>query len=152
MRDTPISAALLPSIRTSLVLSGFGDQPADVTRILGISPSRAARTGEPLLTHNGTDTGRRARLTYWSLHSQTDPRAPLEDQISNILHQLRGKENLFKGLPSGTIATLKCTVFPEDEVPLLRVGSTVLQALAGIHASLEIDVISVDEAPASEQE
>lgn len=61
-----------------------------------------------------------------------------------LLDQVSAAAPRFSRLPVGTSATLLCTIIPYDDLPLLSVGSQLLQALGEIKADLEIDIISAD--------
>lgn len=144
--DSQLADLFQPSIRASIVLRDFGMEPAKVTEILGIAPSGSGRSGDPLHKPDGTPSSRRVRQTYWSVRSTVDPQLSLDEHIRSILDQLRGKEDRFHALPAGTTIKLKCTVFPEDEMPVLSVDWTLMQSLVTLHATLEIDVVRVDDA------
>lgn len=132
------------SIRASLILRGFGDDPRVITELIGLRPTRAGRAGDPLLGPSGQATSRTVRRTYWSLHSRRDPTASLSDYVSDILEQLGGSTPIFAQLPDGTTVTVRCTVIPDDDLPLLAVTNKSLRRLGDIGGGLEIDIISVD--------
>lgn len=133
-----------PSIRASLVLYDFGDDPRVVTEVLGIDPSRSGKSDDVLKGPAGQPTSRAVRRTYWSLHSRLDPTASLGQQVDDIVEQLGDNASAFHRLPRGTTVRVRCTVIPEDDLPLLSVSSGALKRLGEIGADLEIDVLSVD--------
>lgn len=132
------------SIRASLILRGFGEDPQVITEITGLRPARAGRAGDPLLGPQGQATSRKVKHAYWSLHSRRDPTAPLTEHVNDILEQLGGAAHLFASLPRPTTISLRCTVIREDELPILSVSSRSLSRLGEIGAELEIDILSVD--------
>lgn len=135
------------SIRASLILRGFGDDPQVITELTGLRPTRAGRAGDPLVGPSGQATTRTVRRTYWSLHSRRDPVASLSEHVSDILEQLGGAAHRFTRLPEGTTATLDCTVILDDEMPILSLSNELLRQLGDIGAELEIDILSVDGGP-----
>lgn len=132
------------SIRASLIVRGFGDDPQVITELTGLRPTRAGRAGDSLLGPSGQATSRTVQRTYWSLHSRRDPTAPLTEHVSDILDQLGDAAHVFARLPEGTTATLRCTVIREEDLPILSVSTQSLRRLGDIGAELEIDILSVD--------
>jgi len=49
-------------------------------------------------------------------------------------------------LPPGAEVVILCTVIPDSGLPLLEVPATLMSAVGTLGASLQIDVIEVDEA------
>lgn len=133
-----------PTIVASLVLRDFGDDPQIVTRLLNHEPTRSGLRGDHLLDPMGRVTARMIRRTYWSLHSGAPKTAPLNRHVADILGQLTDSYAAFYDLPKGTTITLRCTVIPEGDLPLLRVDPESLRSLGQIGAGLEFDVIEVD--------
>lgn len=132
------------AIRASLVLRDFGDDPNLITELLGLQPTRAGRAGDSLLGPSDQATTRTVRRTYWSLHSRLDPTASMSEHVRDILGQLGDAAQHFARLPAGTITTLRCTVIPDDDLPILSVDSQSMQRLGEVGADLEIDIVSVD--------
>ena len=132
------------SIRASLLLHGFGDDPQMITELIGLRPTRAGRAGEPLRGPWGQTTSRTIRRTYWSLDSRRDLAASLSEHVGDIFEQVGGAASLFARLPEGTTTTLDCTVILDDEMPILSLSNDLLRKLGDIGAELEIDIISVD--------
>lgn len=136
-----------PVIRASLVLRQFGEDPDEISRILGLLPARSGRRGDRHRNVLGRETGRIVPKTYWALNSQAGSRDPLETQIASILEQVRDVRSAFDHLPPGTEVSLRCTVIPNGDLPLFQVGSQQMYELGAIGASLEIDIISVGAEP-----
>lgn len=133
-----------PSVRASLVVRGFGDDPQVVTDALDRAPTRAGRVGDRLVGPSGQATSKTVRENFWSLHSRAEPRTALSQHINDILEQVGDARGAFARLPKGCTVTLLCTIIPEEDLPLLRVQASSLKLLGEIGADLEIDVISVD--------
>jgi hypothetical protein len=136
-----------PAVRASLVLRGFGDDPGIVTTILNRTPARSGRAGDPLASPTGRTTNKAVRTTYWALHSRLGAEEPLGRHVADILEQVGESRHAFIRLPKNTQVTLRCTVIPEDALPLLRIESEQLAILGQVGAALEIDVVSVDGPP-----
>ena len=133
-----------PSVRASLVLRGFGEDPELITRVLGRTPSRSGRAGEALLLPTGSPSRWIIRDTYWSLHSRLDPRAELSSHLGDIFSRLGEARHSFGQLPPGTTVALRCTVIPDGALPLISLAAPSLAMLSDLGAVLEIDIISVD--------
>lgn len=133
-----------PSIRASLVLRDFGDDPHRVTELLGLQPSRSGRAGDPLLGPSGQPTTRIVRRTYWALQSRLAPSALMSEHVNDIVEQVRDAARRFAGLSAGTTMKLLCTIIPDGDLPILTIESESLRTLGEIGIDLEIDIISVD--------
>lgn len=133
-----------PTIRASLTLRGFGDDPLVVSELLGMQPTSSGARGDPLVGPWGQTTNRTVREAYWSVHSRCEPIEPLYRQLDNILEQIGNSASSFARLPVGATATVRCTVIPEDDLPILRVPSHTMARLAALGADLEIDILTVD--------
>lgn len=134
-----------PSIRTSLVLKGFGDDPALVTRKLGRDPTREGRSGEQRVNQLGVATGKPLNEADWSLHSRLASRTTLAAQVADLLAQLDAPEILFATLPAGTLVTLFCTVIPDGDLPSLEIDRESTGILGKIKASVTIHIVNVDQ-------
>jgi hypothetical protein len=84
------------------------------------------------------------RQAYWSVHSRCEPTEPLNRHLQDILEQIASTASSFAGLPAGTTASVRCTVIPEDDLPILKVASHTMAKLGALGADLEIDILSVD--------
>jgi hypothetical protein len=136
-------------IRASLSLRGFGDDPQVITELLGLIPTFSGRAGDQIVAPNGRVSSFRSRRAYWSLHSRCAPTALLSEHVADILEQLGDAARALSNLPVGATATLFCTVIPDDDLPVLAIGSELLQKLGSAGVNLEIDLIRVEE-PADE--
>lgn len=133
-----------PSIHASLVLRGFTNSPSELSAILGLTPRRTGRPGEPYLAGGRTPTGRVIKEAYWALGSDLDHRAALEDHIGSIVERTRSARQALKTLPPNVRAVVSCTVIPNGDLPLFVLDSALLSSLAELRCSLELDIVSVE--------
>jgi hypothetical protein len=57
--------------------------PDDVTRRVGVTPTKTAREGDPIGT-----TSKNRPCSFWALHSRLGASAPLEEQVKDVLDHL----------------------------------------------------------------
>jgi hypothetical protein len=144
MTDDPANThAGVPSIRCSIVIREFGDDPALVTALLGLEPSRSGSRGDAYRNVLGKATGRTIRESYWSLHSTASPRDSLTAHATDLLRQTNAVHSRFASLPSGTRVSLRATVIPNGDLPLFEISGEIIDGLARLRCSIEIDVVSV---------
>ncbi|MCU0733051.1 MAG: DUF4279 domain-containing protein [Hyphomonas sp.] len=133
----------LPTIRASIVVSQFEDNPAQVSAYLGLKPTRCGKKGDGYRNVLGAETGRIIQESYWSLHSNVGPRAPLSAHIKDILAQTSVATEKFAALSQRSRITLRVTVIPDGTLPLLEVDGDLLVGLAKLQCALAIDIVSV---------
>lgn len=136
----------LTSIRVSLLITGFGDNPTDVTQALRVTPTRLGRVGDDVLSPTGAKTRRKVRRPFWSLQSRTPPEVELSEQIRDVINQLGAGLQRLPRLPQGTSATILCTVIPDEYLPVLVLQPQAMRALGEVGISVSIDVLEVDAA------
>jgi len=76
--------------------------PDDVTRRMGVTPTKIAREGE---TIGSANTGRPCSL--WALHSRLKQTAPLERHVQDVLDQLDENKVAFEQLSRELDGTLQ---------------------------------------------
>lgn len=136
-----------PTIRASIDVVDFGDDPELVTRELGIAPTRAGRKGEKYTNMAGRVTERDIQESYWSLHSGAGYRASVEAHIGALLQQLQIVRFTAAKLPGGARAVLRCTIIPDGALPDIRLSVEQMRQLAELGVPLELVVISVRDVP-----
>jgi hypothetical protein len=136
-----------PSIRASIVVRDFAESPDEISRLLGLQPTRSGRAGEPRINVVGRQTSQTLRRSYWSLHSSVGPREPLAQHVDDLASKVSQSTSAFRRLPSGATVTLFCTIIPNGALPVLTLSCNAMRVLADIGAPVEIDIISVEAAP-----
>jgi len=133
-----------PTIRASLILRGFGDDPEVVTRTLQLEPTRKGRAGETLISSSGQPIPNNVKTTFWALQSRLSPQSAISEHVADVALQIGPAQEKLSRLPHGTTIAFRCTIIPEGDLPLLSVDARSAAVLAQINASLELDIMSVD--------
>ena len=136
--------SVAPTIRASLVLRDFGNDPNVVTKAIGLEPTRKGRAGEASVSSSGRPISSTVKSTFWSLHSRLSPSSQISEHIADVAQQLGSASERLSRLPEGTTLTFRCTIIPEGDLPILAVDVSAAAVLAQMRARLELDVVSVD--------
>jgi len=136
-----------PSIRASISIRNFSGSPNEITRILGVEPSRSGTAGELRRNVRGRLTSEVLERSYWSLDSSMPPRSTLAQHIDDLLAQVRPITLAFSQLPPGTTVTLFSTIIPNGKIPTLSIHREAMRSLVEIGADVDILFISVVDAP-----
>jgi hypothetical protein len=109
-------------------------EPSDVTRRVGISPTRSCREGESI---RGTQKLR--KCSRWELYSRLERSATVEAHISDVLAQLDVNENSFKQLSSEFGGVMQLVGYYYDFYPGLHFERDVVIGLARYSLSVDCD-------------
>jgi hypothetical protein len=114
--------------------------PADISRKIGLEPSRAWRFGEPRFTPKGTRLDGVWRDTRWSHAFELDRAATLETAIASALEKLGASRRFLASLrETGGTAELIISL-DGDAYQGALVGNELLRALADLGVSLGIEM------------
>jgi hypothetical protein len=127
-----------PVDEASVTLRLFGDDldPTEITRLLGVEPSEAARTGESVTRANGTYT---ARQGFWRLRSgrrETD----IADQLLTLLARLTDDLSVWRALTSRYRADLFCGLFLSVPNRGIELSPELLGQISARHLTLGFDI------------
>ena len=134
------------SIHASLVVRGFDGEPEVISDVIGVAATRVGRVGEPLRGLSGQRTHRVVKQAYWALQSRLGPESTLADHLTDLLALVGEVRGLTSRLPPGAKAVILCTVIPDRALPVLEIPPNVLSGIGALGASVQIDVLEVDEA------
>lgn len=128
-------------VKVKLMILGFTEQPDEMSRILGVSPSRTWTKGEPVApgAHN------RQPQNGWQLSAPVDPiNAEANSAVESLL-SLFPDRSAFRRLPSEAEVQLTCTVYAYGERPWLYFSRQTVSMLGEIGASLDVDIYDLSE-------
>ena len=91
----------------SLTVSGDDLDPAEITRLLGASPTKACRLGDALPHRNHTFT---AKSGSWSISTERST-SDIEEQLTELFAKLNGDPEVWRSLTNRYDASLFCGVF-----------------------------------------
>ena len=119
-----------------LAVSGYGDDPAPVTQLLG-APTRVLRRGEPV---PGTSS-RHALEARWELHSPLAPAAPLEAHLAALLPLLEQRATAVRTAAQRYRALLRVASYvlhPSNGG--VQLGAALLARVAALGVDLDLDL------------
>lgn len=125
----------------SLTLSIGGDHldPDEVTRILGITPSFAARKGDQRAAGGGVVT-QRTGIWLLRLTEAPSPEWTLADAIETLLSRLPSDLEVWKGLAARFEVSLSCGLFLDGWNQGLVLPTSLLRQIADRHLDLDLDI------------
>lgn len=125
------------TIESTFTLAGVDFDPADLTRRLGILPTRTWRLGE----HVG---GSRIQMKFdgWMISSGRSVSLDLGTQVRSLLDQLcEVKVKITEAQRDLHLtAEVSCILYVEGETPSMHFDSEVLSAIRDLQASLDFDL------------
>jgi len=98
-------------VRVQLFINSFRCHPDEVTRILGLTPTKTWVKGDPYLKTGGPVH----RGDGWSLSSGLPPATAPEEQVESLTKLIRPHTEKFKRLPRGSVVDLSCAIYAYDD-------------------------------------
>src|SRR3954470_910800 len=113
-------------ILAALTLTGAFD-PTDISRRLGLSPSKTARCGERI-----GKSALRYKFDLWSISTDKRESLALEEQVREILAQVGTSANTIKTICDelSIDVELACAVYVQGQVPSMTFSSKTVAQLA----------------------
>jgi hypothetical protein len=128
-------------VKTRLIVMGYECPAEEISRILGIAPSKTWVKGERVLP----EASNVHRENGWVLKSPVDPKATtVEDSIEVLLTTLPDL-GAFERLPVGTEIQMTCTIYAYRDRPSVYLPPQIVSRLARIGASLDVDIYDLSE-------
>ena len=121
-------------ISVYLVLSGFKNDPDEITAAMGLLPEEIWREGDPI--------GRTIRLreeSGWKLSSGMDKSTDLNEQIEALLNRLELVAPILSELGQTCYMEIACVLRAYDFVPAMHLERSTVQRIARIGAEIDID-------------
>ncbi|GEM_PF-654005 len=134
MRNT--SANCKNEVSVSLTITDFEEPSSEITRILGILPSKIWRKGELIDT--------RASICYkqngWKIFSSLSKFQTLREHIDSLLEVLIPLSDRFKNLPPTCQIELSCCIYIYYEMPEISLDGHTIKTLSELDAGIDIDL------------
>jgi hypothetical protein len=111
--------------------------PADVTRCLGIEPSRSWRRGD--LHANGNER----RRSHWALASQLPKTASIEQHIRDVLRQMDANSTGFIEVSKELGGCMQAVGYFHTGYPGLYFERDIVEGLARFHLTVDFDFYSL---------
>lgn len=129
LSDTPI-----PKVKVRLVFRGFSSDPDEITRILGIEPSRIGRKDD-VRSHAHI----RVKENEWVIEAPGYGNASLQSQLKGLLELTTPAASRFASLPKGVTATILCGVSDYFRAVDLSFVAHVVRDIGLIGAGILVD-------------
>ena len=121
---------------------GFGDDPSDVTKIMGVEPSRSWIKGEPT-SYKLWGVQSHSR---WELRTPADPSLSLEDQLIALLLLLQDYKAQIHEVSEKYEAGICCYAYYYSEFnPGLHLSESIIRRLADLRLSIDFDLYFLGE-------
>ena len=130
---------MIPKIKVELILSSTQISPEEITRLIGISPTRFFRLGESI-----QQTALKNRANGWCFSiSDYQSTYELGEVISKLLQRL---QPFFKTIPqiceeNNLYSEISCGVYVSDETPSINFSSDIIAKLNELKTTVDIDLI-----------
>ena len=124
-------------VRAWLLVTGFECEAPEISRLLGLTPTKTWRRGERVLAIAS------------NLHHENGWRldAPLEtvdstvnDQVESLLTVVLPQRDKFPLLPPGTTIVIECSLFSYAHRPIISFSREAVQGVAALRCPLAVDV------------
>jgi len=122
-----------PQFHASSTISGFGCSPEDITRLLGLVPTRALLKGE-VATADGSI---RSPANIWTIDAPDTTEDSAEAQLEALASLIEPHVASFTTLPLGTTVTVGIDALDGSRLSPSYVPSRCLDVFAAIGAGLQ---------------
>lgn len=124
-------------LRSTFLLSADEFDPEEVTRRLGLLPTRTWRLGDPV-----PGTLLRRKSTAWLIDSGKEATVDLAEQATRVLGPAFSQESAVSRLRQelGLTVTLSCAVYLENERPDIHFSPDLLIGLTRLRAEIDVAV------------
>ena len=133
--------AAIGRVKASLRVLGDSLEPEEVSALLGRSPSRMCRKGDPLAGKSGDQV---EPTGAWILDSGVSEKAELEEHIEAMLSTLTNDTDEWDSLLARFTATVHCSLFLDRYNEGLELSPRVAQALSERGLVIAFDIYSGD--------
>ena len=124
-----------PAHHVYFAVFGFGDDPAVVTRAMGIEPTEAWVKGEPGGERGGVRTHSR-----WVLRSALRLAEPVDAHFDDLLPRLECRREAVADVRARFDARLAVAAYAHEVNPGFRLSAAVVQRVAALGLALDFDV------------
>jgi hypothetical protein len=136
------------TIQVKYILTNFLVDPAEISRILGIQPSRTWRKGEMI-----PKTSLPHKSNGWLLESGLSDKAEFEDHLDSLANAVAPAINKINQLPDGTEAEISCVIYiyhtkrndEEHQTPALHLDLKHMELLNQLKVELDYDLYVLPE-------
>ena len=124
-----------PNHHVYFAVFAFGDDPAVVTRAMGVEPTKAWVKGEPTGKGRGVHTHSR-----WVLQSTLPFAEPIEAHFENLLPRLEDRLEAVADVRERFEARLAVAAYWYEVNPGFRLSASVIQRVAALGLDVDFDL------------
>jgi len=117
-------------------LRGSELEPEKITALLGIIPTKTWRVND--LVH--PKAGVRRKSNGWSLKSQLDKSAELDEHIKSIFEELQPSWQSLVEICKQYDALISCAVYGYQQIPAIDLDKDIVRKAAELNAGIDVDV------------
>lgn len=121
-------------VKVGLDVYGFSCSPDEITKLLGMAPTRTWLRGDPV-----PRTILRREDNRWILNAACDTTVALREQVDSLLEQVSPAASRFAGLPSEARVQIFCAVYDSDRAVDLSFSKKAVEKIAALGAEINID-------------
>jgi hypothetical protein len=114
---------------------GFGPDPAVVTELVGLTPTRAWAKGEPIASAKSVGQTH----SRWELHSPLVGHASVEEQLDALLALLEPRANAVRNAAKHFEASVRVLVESSHANPSFHFTAAQVQRLSSLNLALDAD-------------
>ena len=122
-------------------LRGSELEPEKITALLGIIPTKTWRVND--LVH--PKAGVRRKSNGWSLKSQLDKSAELDEHIKSIFEELQPSWQSLVEICKQYDAMISCTVYRYKLTPFIYFDKDIVRKTAELNAQIDVDLYFLPE-------
>jgi Domain of unknown function (DUF4279) len=108
--------------------------PADISRMAGITPTESWRKGEV-----NPNTQRERKVSRWSLHSRLDRTRSIEAHIADVIEQLAANKRQFVDLSLKHRGQMQLVAYFKTDYPGLHLDRQLVESLSEFSLSVDCD-------------
>jgi len=128
-------------ISVSFELKGSELEPEKITALLGIIPTKTWRVND--LVH--PKAGVRRKSNGWSLKSQLDKSAELDEHIKSIFEELQPSWQSLVEICKQYDALISCAVYRYQQIPAIDLDKDIVKKAAELNAGIDVDIYYLPE-------
>jgi len=131
--------------RSKVTLRIFGDNlsPDEITKSLGVSPSRSEKKGDVTIGKS-SNTQRIAKTGRWSLETNLPDEIDVEIKINNLLDSVTNDSLVWSELSAKYKIDIFCGLFMEAENRGFSLSVSTLRRLASLGIEVGFDIYAPD--------
>jgi len=128
-------------ISAFFTLTGLDFEPSEITAKVGIMPSKTWKIGDSIDPRASI----RRKHNGWSVKSQLEKSADLEDHIKSVLEQLQPGWLSLIELCKSYYAEIECVIYiVGDDRPAIHFDKHILQQIGELNAEIDVDLYVLD--------